>query len=145
MFAAGVLTAIEVFFERQTHDLLPEFFPQLWTLACEHGWEALIHILEDHAHTMEGTPGHWHNELEDALATMSSRGVVSAAHSLLALLRHAASSLRDTRDLNSLLRDSISNRLQNFEIYGCMNCRKLAFDHASWILQDVEKNFAAIK
>lgn len=120
---------MDVFFEGRTSELIPGLFPQLWAMACEHGWEGVIQNLEKYAYTVEATDD-LHDGLERALANMSSRGGLRAASSMVALLRHLTSSLQDTRRRHNSLRDKILSKLKNFTA-GDGYCHNVDREHAS--------------
>lgn len=151
---AGVLNTIGMFFELRTNDLAPRLFPELWTLACEYGWEGLVKNLESFAFSRERSTGRgFHDGLEKALSNMSSRGATRAASSLVAISRHATSSLCETHRLYCDLRQRISDELKNFllsmgtyvNIHWADRDKQLVEQRASEIIIELHQQFPELK
>lgn len=114
--------------------MLPGLFLQMWTAACEYGWDSLLTNLE--AFALEKLPSDLPDRLEEAFSTMSSRGRLRAAASLMAVLRGANSSLEDMCYLYSRLRSSASLKLEHFKLKGlCKECARKVQERA-WKMQD---------
>lgn len=135
---------VESFIIQRTNDLLPELFPQLWTMACEYGWDDLVQKLKKYA--LKEMPGDLPDGLENEFEDMSTRGRVRAASSLLALLVHARSSLRDIRYHYVRLRAWASSRIRNFKLRGlCSDCKAKVAQRTSAILELLSQEFPALR